>query len=44
VQARKLFFVAPERKFRFSKAQLRSLHFKNLDATFMSGFDMVKLI
>ncbi len=28
-----VFFVAPERKLRFSKAQLRSLRFKLLDAT-----------
>jgi hypothetical protein len=38
------FFVAPQRKLRFSKAQLRSLRFKVLDATFMTGFGLVKLI
>jgi hypothetical protein len=42
------FFVAPQSKFRFSKAQLRSLHFKILDgtliATFMNGFGMVGII
>ncbi len=32
-QVRKLFFVAPQRKLRFSKAQLRSLRLKILDAT-----------
>ncbi len=37
-QVRKLFFVAPKRKLRSSKAQLRSLHFKILDANFMTGF------
>jgi hypothetical protein len=34
LQARKLFFVAPQRKLRFSKAQLRSLSFQILGATF----------
>ncbi len=32
------FFVAPQRKLRFSKAQLRSLRFKILDATFNRNF------
>jgi hypothetical protein len=44
VQVRKFSFVAPQRKLRFSKAQLRSLRFKFLDATFMTGFGMVILI
>jgi hypothetical protein len=48
VQVRKVFFVAPQCKLRFSKAQLRSLRFKTLNgtliATFMTGFGMVKLI
>jgi hypothetical protein len=42
------FFVAPQSKLRFSKAQLRSLHFNILDATliatFMNGFGMVGII
>jgi hypothetical protein len=38
VQVRKHFFVAPQRKFRFSKVQLRSLSFKILDATFNRNF------
>jgi hypothetical protein len=42
------FFVAPQRKLRFSKAQLRSMRFKILDATliatFMNGFGMAKRI
>jgi hypothetical protein len=42
------FFVAPQRKLRFSKAQLRSLRFKILDATliatFMTAFGTLKLI
>jgi hypothetical protein len=33
-----VFFVAPQRKLRFSKVQLRSLCFKLLDATFNSNF------
>jgi hypothetical protein len=32
------FFVAPQRKLRFSKAQLRSLRFKILDATLVATF------
>jgi hypothetical protein len=32
------FFVAPQRKLRFSKAQLPSLRFKILDATFNHNF------
>ncbi len=47
-QVRKLFFVAPQHKLRFSKAQLRSLRFNILDgtliATFMIGFGMVRLV
>jgi hypothetical protein len=37
-QVRKFFFVAPQRKLRLSKAQLRSLCFKLLDATFNPNF------
>jgi hypothetical protein len=33
-----IFFVAPQRKLRFSKAQLRFLHFKLFDATFIHNF------
>jgi hypothetical protein len=47
-QVRKLFSVAPQRKLRFSKAQLRSLHFKTLETTlietFMTGFSMVQSV
>jgi hypothetical protein len=47
-QVRKLFFVAPQRKLRFSKAQFCSLSLEVLDATlittFMSAFGMVQLI
>jgi hypothetical protein len=38
LQVRKLFFVAPQRKLRFSKAHLRSLRFQILDATFNRNF------
>ncbi len=37
-QVHKLFFVAPQRKLRLSKAQLRSLLFILIDATFISYF------
>jgi hypothetical protein len=37
-QARKFFFVASQRNRRFSKAQLRSLHFKLLDTIFNHNF------
>jgi hypothetical protein len=47
-QVRKFFFVALQRKLRFSKAQLHSVHFKLLDATFyatlMTGIGAVELI
>jgi hypothetical protein len=47
-KVRKLFCVVPQRKLRFLKAQLRSLHLNILDATliktFMTGFVMVELI
>jgi hypothetical protein len=42
-QVRKFFFLVPQRKLRSSKAQLRSLRFKILSATFMTGFGMVLL-
>ncbi len=44
MQVRKLFFVALQCKLRFLKVQLRSLHFKILDTTFMTGFGMMKFI
>jgi hypothetical protein len=41
----KFFLVSPQRKLRFSKAQLRSLRCKilgaTLNATFLTGFGMV---
>jgi hypothetical protein len=37
-QVRKLFFVVPQHKLRFSKEQLRSLRFKLIDATFNRKF------
>jgi hypothetical protein len=37
-QARKFFVVVPQRKLRLSKAQLRSLRFKILDATVIATF------
>jgi hypothetical protein len=37
-QVRKLFFVVPQRKLRSSQAQLRSLRFKILGATFKRNF------
>jgi hypothetical protein len=37
-----LFFAAPQRKLRFSKAQWRSLRFKLLDVTFFTGFGMTE--
>jgi hypothetical protein len=37
-QVRKFTLVAPQRKLRFSKAQLRSLHFKLLDAVLIATF------
>jgi hypothetical protein len=37
-QVRKLFFLAPQRKLRSSKAQLRSLRFKILGATLNRNF------
>jgi hypothetical protein len=37
-----VYFFA-QRKLGFSKAQLRSLRFKLLDATFMSAFGMVEI-
>jgi hypothetical protein len=43
-QDHKFFVVVLQRKLRFSKAQLHSLRFKLLDATFITGFGMVKLI
>jgi hypothetical protein len=44
LQVRKLFIVAPQRKRRSSKAQLRSLRFKILRATFVTSFGIVKHI
>jgi ribosomal protein L32 len=37
-QVSKFIFVVPQRKLSFSKAQLRSLCFKLLDAIFMTSF------
>jgi hypothetical protein len=37
-QVRKLFFVAPQRKLKFSKAQLRFFRFKILDTTLIATF------
>jgi hypothetical protein len=40
-EERKFFFVAPQRKLSFSKAQLRSLRFKLLDTTLLLWLDLV---